>query len=264
VESEPEGAEDQTPDLPTASSEVAWEGSGLLPLRWLRTLAQALRPSRTTPAFAEATARRPAVFFALLTTLPLVLLEGIIPYTHRLRFGDVFGIRANGTTEEITLDVLWAMGASVLVTGAALLVWGASFVSLMSAFGRPAEDRAATPKTAALRAVLYGSWLIPMVSVYSLTPGARTGLLLSFTLWAIPGELSSTTATILFVVWVISSLWLFTWMRHVAERACGVPALQALFIVVIPLVAATLVEGIALGVLEPWMPTAAPPPAEPG
>jgi len=74
-------------DPASAAPPVAWEsGQGSVITRYFATLASAMSPVHTAPAFAHSEVA-PAVRFFLLSALPVAALSGVIPYTKTLMFG---------------------------------------------------------------------------------------------------------------------------------------------------------------------------------
>jgi hypothetical protein len=130
------------------------EGNALT--RYVRTLGSAFSPSRTAPAMAYP-GIRPALTFFWLSSLPLVLLAGIIPHTRTLQFGNMqvtlIGERLPAQAD-IALDVARAMGAQLVLSGVELACLLLPFVSLVAAY---APER----REAAARVVLYRFWLAP-------------------------------------------------------------------------------------------------------
>ncbi|MBX3250745.1 MAG: hypothetical protein KF901_26435 [Myxococcales bacterium] len=242
---------------------VALEGRGAWPIRWLRTIGQGLRPIHTAGSFARGGQLLAPLVFLLTTWLPLAFAQGIIPFTHTLRFGDRFGVERIGaaTDAEVHFDLLRAGGISLLVQTAVLVVMLASFVSLCRAYGHvpPGAVEVDEPlRRFALRGVLYRAFWLPL--------GGNFGLLFGLVLWGLP--LSVQPGFALELLLVISAgvpfVFAFVALRNIARRACGVGPLASLVVVIVPFVLAFLVEAVFLGdlhsgVLAPWLPTPSPP-----
>ncbi len=221
------------------------------------TILQGLRPFHCAPPLAGAGSVAPAWRFALLVTLPLTLLSGVIPFTHGLHFGSSFALEVEG---DALTDVARAVGIAALVGAASFGVLGASFVSLAGAFGTQRKG-GAPAKVAALRAVLFRSWLFPMAGLY--------GLPLMFMMWALPSMVDHPIVGTLLGLMVMIPLALLSLNLHGAARhACGCSHGSAILIAVLPVVLFCLVQLIFVGdppgtgILESWLPQIPPPPIE--
>lgn len=245
---------------------VALEGRGLWPVRWLRTLGQGFRPIQTAGSFARGSQLALPIVFLLTTWLPLAFLQGIIPFTHTLRFGDRFGVERIGqpSDAEVQFDILRAGGISLLVQSAVLTVMIASFVSLCRAYGHvpPGAVDAHEPlRRFSLRGVLYRAFWLPL--------GGNFGLLFGLVLWGLPASVEPGFALELLLAAAagVPFVFAFVALRNIARRACGVSPLVSLIVVIVPFVLAFLVEAVFLGdlhsgVLGPWLPTPTPSPPD--
>lgn len=261
---------DETPNV-TTSPEVALEGHGFVLVRWFRTFGQGFSPVRTGGGFARSTRLGPPIVFLFTSWLLLAFVQGIIPFTHTLRFGDRFGVQLLGdaTRDSITVDILRAGGISLLVQGAVLIAMIASFASLCRAYGHVPEGAAAEGNDAlrrfAVRAVLYRAFWLPLGGPW----GVPSGLVI----WGLPADLAVDGA--LGVVFAVALVILtggplmmaFVGLRHAARRSCGVAPLASFAVVAVPFVLAFVVEQVLIGeglggLLEPWLP-ALPPAPEP-
>ncbi|MFT5353291.1 MAG: hypothetical protein ACI9KE_000489 [Polyangiales bacterium] len=212
------------------------------------TLLQGFGPVRHAPALARSSALRPAVLFALLIGLPLTLASGVIPYTHLLTFGFSFSVTVR--EGNIALDVLRAMGLALIAMGASYCLLGAAFVSLCGAFGRSREG-AASPSRAALRTVLYRSWLAPFSSPFGL--GAM------LTMWALP-TLDGFAEYVFLAAMLVPFILLFISLHAAARHAAGCTPGMSLVVTLVPVLLFLLAQGLLVGdppgsgVLEPLMP----------
>lgn len=146
-------------DPTEASPPLPFEaGDGTALGRFFRTFGTAFYPWRSAPAFARP-GLKPAVQFFLLSSLPLILLSGIIPFTRTLWFADfkVF-IEGKPSTELIALDVARAIAVQVGLSTVELLSLLLPFTSLVAAYAPERKD-------AATRLVLYRFWLGPLAAL---------------------------------------------------------------------------------------------------
>lgn len=150
-------------DPSEAAPPLPWEQPALsFPARLLGTLATALTPVKSAPAFGR-DELQPALSFALITFAPLALLAGVIPYTKTMEFSGPFVIKLQGTPlpdhAAIVTDVV---RASLIGFALCLLQWAvftAPYVSLARAYGDPRR------RNVALRTMLYRGFLIPAQQV---------------------------------------------------------------------------------------------------
>ncbi len=207
-----------------AAPPMPWETSeGGALRRYFATLATALHPNTSAPAFARDDLRNAFRFF-LLSALPCAALSGIIPNTKTLLFGGSLQLIVQGhpTATQIALDVLIAM---LMQTGAFLLdmlAMGLPYTTLVRAY---APERRAV----AVRVLFYRSWLVPAAT------------LLFFTLmWCLPtppGNAPATEASpvvsFLLAIQFVMNLVLLISMRSGARLAAGVtPALSYVIVIV--------------------------------
>jgi hypothetical protein len=250
----------------TDSPEVALEARGFVIARWLRTLGQALHPIRSAGSFARSTRLAAPIAFLFTTWLPLAFLQGIVPFTHTLRFGDRFGVELIGSPSRdvIVLDLLRAGGLSLLVQGSVLVAMLASFASLCRAYGRvpegAAEDDTDGPlRRFAVRALLYRAFWLPL--------GGAFGVPSWLVYWGAPAESgASLWLAVALVTFAGGPLMMaFVSLRHAARRSCGVGPLASFAVVAVPFVLGFVVEQVLVGeglggVLEPWLPDVPPAP----
>jgi hypothetical protein len=231
---------------------IPWEDpeGGPVLRRMIDTLVLAVRPIITAPSFARP-AMGPAVRFALCTALPLALLRGVIPYTHTLRFGDTFGVATLGSpsTSLIVLDVMRAMGMSLLLVTAAWVALALPYVHLSRAYGTPLAG------AAALRVLLYRAWLLAVGGLAVGPNGAGYGLLFGVAAWALPAEpANSVVLLVLLIDGVVPLLLLLFAMRATARFGAGTGAFASFALTVLPFVLLFAVGGALLSLMEPWMP----------
>lgn len=230
---------DPLPPVPWADASLPWHR------RFLGTLGGALSPTRSAPGFLRGSWQK-GITFALLTALPLALLSGIIPFTHRLAFGGRFGVQLIGqpTGGEIALDVLQAAGVGLLLCAVKLVCLSVPFVSLTRAYGR--KDLESRP---AIQVMLYRAWLVPL--------GGHMGLLLHALLWSFPlslGPEPSEGVQILMEMVALLSLMILLWAMSGTARVAGAGPFASLIVAVVPFVAMFYLEPLTLAALSPWLP----------
>jgi hypothetical protein len=217
--------------------------------RYFGTLATALSPVRSAPAFARddlGAARR----FLLLTALPLALLSGIIPYTRTLLFEGNFSVRMVGapSASDIVLDLLLAMGVQLASTSIELLCLLLPFASLVRAYARPGRH------AAAMRAMYYRFWLMP---------GAA--MLFYLVIWALPAPDTAALAAqtpplgwvLVSFVRVLIPVLLFVAMGSTARLACGLGPFMSMLVVIVPVILWLLVEPLATMGIDQILPPSA-------
>lgn len=209
-----------------------------LPARFFATLGDAFRPARSAPTFVRASARS-GLSFALLTFLPLALLSGIIPYTHRLGFARSFSITmlSAPTASDIAVDLARAAGIGLLVALGMFSLLAVPYHSLSRAYG--SKDR----PPASLAVMLYRSWLIPL-----------GGTLSSVLVWSLPGEPTSGILVLIEVASVLPLLILISSMLSTARMASGVGPLASLVVVLVPFVLMMTVVPMGMQALAPLLP----------
>jgi hypothetical protein len=217
-------------DPAAAAPPLPWETSeGSLLHRFVGTLVSAMRPVQSAPAFARP-GLRPAIAFFVLSAVPLAALAGVIPNTKTLEFGSAFGVRLIGLPSEsdIALDVVLAMLLQLASFGVDFIALALPFTSLVRAYA-PVEQR-----PAALRVLLYRSWL---------APGAT--LLFFLGIWMLPGTTSKEPTlllTVLAVMQFVLNALLLVSMRATARLACGIGALLSFVVVAVPLLVCAMTQ----------------------
>ena len=215
----------------------------------LATMGQAFGPVRFSPSLAATSGVRSAKVFALFVSVPLMLISGLIPYTHLFHFGAAFSVEVDAGNH--TLDLLRAAGLGLLTVGLSYGFLGASIVSLAGAFGRGREGGNA-PKEAALRAVLYRSWLAPMVGVF--------GLPAMLAAWALP-SLDGALGIVLLVAMIGPFVLLFLNLHAAARYAAGCTMGASIVVTLVPVMLFLVVQLVLVGeppgtgVLQPLLPT---------
>jgi hypothetical protein len=224
---------------PTAGIEpLPWEQPDRPVLvRYLATLATALRPRRSAPAFAYDD-RPSALRFLLLSALPLAMLVGIIPHTRTLLFGGSFGVSVVGTPSAglVALDVARAAALQIVLTGIELACLALPFVSLVRAYGSPGRAHAA------LRVVLYRGWLVPFA-----------WLVFYVGTWALPAPAlplspdaePTSGLTVFHLMRDLIPLLLLLAMVATARLSCGLGPLISMVVVLIPALLFALVGPLA-------------------
>lgn len=218
-------------DPAAASPALPWEtlqGSGLQ--RFVRTLGSAFQPVHTAPAFARPGLRRPLSFF-LLSALPLAALAGVIPNTKTLMFGTACSVVVQGHPSPggIVLDVLTAMLIQVLLFTLDFAAIALPYTSLVRAYAAP--DR----RTAAVRVLLYRSWLAPFAA-----------LAYYLGVWILPGGDKPQEPTVLLPFLVLGQfilhMLILSAMRASARLASGIGAFLSFVVVAIPLTVFVFVQ----------------------
>jgi hypothetical protein len=211
-------------------------------VRFFATLASALRPLGTAPAFAHGEVG-PARSFALLTILPLALLWAIVPFTQTLLFGPTFSVSVIGeaSAAEIALDVARAIGLGLLLCTAQFLAIFLPYVSLTRAYAEKGH------RPAPVRAVLYRGFLLPLGAV-----------LFSIVFWAAPeGTPGEELQAIAALAQVIPLMLLFASLRASARMGGGTGPLMSLVVAIVPIVAMVMVQGLLEEALRPMRPAPA-------
>lgn len=223
---------------------IAWESedAGLM-RRVFGTLAAAFKPHRSAPSFAKEETSR-AWLFASLATVPLSMLRGVIPFTHTLRFGPDYQVSFIGspTGQEIAFDILQAMCTSLAIAAVAIGLGGFAYINLSKAFG---DERA--PK-AALRFLLYRSWLLPLAHT--------TGLTFGVGVWGFPDPPSEGLVSLTVIASTVPLLVYFVGSRATARLAGAVPPLASFAVTLIPIFLFGFVEMVLVQVAAPWLPAA--------
>jgi hypothetical protein len=232
-------------DPTEAAPPLPWEtAEGNAVTRFVATLGTAFKPTRSAPAFAKQELA-PALRFFALSTLPFVLLMGIIPHTRTLEFGNAaIALVGAPTQAQIALDVARAIGVQLVLSGLEFASLFFPFTSLVRAYAVP-ERRAA-----AARVVLYRFWL-----------GPSAALLVFLAIWLSPmsGSLAETDAIPLPIV-VASFVQLafhvlrFSAMWSAARLACGLSVGLALVVVLVPFLLHMMVMPLAAQGLESVLP----------
>jgi len=222
-------------DPTEAAPPIAWEQAGRsLPARYLATLASALSPRRSAPAFAHPDVRA-AQRFALLSAAPFALLAGIIPHTRSLLFKGNLQVEVlgNAGATEIALDVLRAAGIQLTVTLVELFALLLPFMSLVRAYA-PGKQHAAA------RVLYYRLWMRPF-----------TWLLLYAAVWLLPetapnapGPAMALLMTLDVLRALVAPVLLFIAMGATARMACGLGPVVSLVVVTIPAVLLFVVQGL--------------------
>lgn len=211
--------------------------------RYFGTLATALFPIRSAPAFASNDLRS-ALRFGLLTMVPLALLAGVVPHTRTLLF-EQLAIKLVGHPSEleIGLDVVRAMLVEGGLTAVRFGCLFLPYVTLVRAYA-PKERR-----NAAVLAMLYRGWLLPAGWVFYYVAG-----------WTLaPADAANTADP--------SALWFFVVAADLAARvlmmmtmgatarlACGLGPLMAFVVVIVPVFLQLLVDPLVTTAVEHLLP----------
>jgi hypothetical protein len=223
-------------DPTEAAPAIPWERTDRAGVaRYFATIATALRPIRSAPAFARDDVSS-ALRFMLLSAVPLALLAGVIPHTRTLLFEGEFQVRVLGTpdTAAIAVDVLRAMGVQLALSAVDLACLTLPFVSLVRAYA-PAR------RHAALRVMLYRGWLMP---------AALAIFYVAIWMLSVPSPASPDQAPpagwlVVFVVRAIVPVLLFVAMGSTARLACGLGPFLSIVLVIVPVLLLQLVNPLA-------------------
>lgn len=226
-----EAPEDVSPPMPFEDRELGYAS------RFLRTIAFAFLPSASAPALAMGSTR-PALVFAALTFVPLALLRGIIPYTHRVHFGPtgVVTVLPGTTSGALAVDVLTASLLSLAEVSTGILALLFCYVSLARALG------AAHVGVAAARTVLYRAFLVPVAGIPTL-PFVRYGLLWSLAEWLGP-DAASGYYDVAFIFACVPLVTFVLGLRKTSRLVLGVDTLPSLAVTLVPVLLAVLVGDV--------------------
>jgi hypothetical protein len=224
-------------DPTEAAPPLPWEREGVsLPVRFFATLATALRPVRSAPAFAHDNVPA-ALRFLLLSVLPLALLAGVIPHTRTLLFEGDFRVKLVGhpSSVGIALDVARAGLVEVGLTAVQLGCLLLPFLSLVRAYAHPQR------KHAALRVLCYRMWLLPAALLF-----------FYLAVWALPTPdpalLQQTPPMgwlLVLSVRLLGTVLLILAMSATARLACGLGPWMSMVVVMVPVMLLLLVEPLA-------------------
>lgn len=218
---------------------VPWEDrTRSLPGRFVATLADAFRPTRSAPSFATSSVGSALSFFTL-TFVPIALASGIIPYTRTLLFGaGAVEIVGHPSTNEIAIDVARAAGLGLLIEALKVLCLAVPYHSLSRAYA----SRGHPP--AALSAMLYRGWLVPAMPL----------LLYLFT-WPLSADsAASTSSAMISIASLLPLLVLLSSMLATARMASGVGPIASLIVVLVPFVVMMVCVQLGMETIAPWLP----------
>jgi len=212
-------------DPAAAAPPLAWEApKGSRVLRYFATLGSAFRPVQSAPAFARPDVG-PALTFFLSSALPMAALAGVIPYTKTLMFGSSMAITVQGhpSTSDIAADVVRAMLIQLGLFTLEFAALALPFTSLVRAYAEEAK------RPAALRALLYRSWLLPAFA-----------LLMFGVLWVLPGGATPKSPSpwypLVGMIQLTFYALLVVSMRATARLACGITPLLSFVVTAVPFV----------------------------
>jgi hypothetical protein len=240
-------------DPTEASPPLPFEaGDGTALGRFFRTFGTAFYPWRSAPAFARP-GLKPAVLFFMLSSLPMILISGIMPHTRTLWFaaGEIV-VQGTPTQQMIALDVARAIGVQVGLSAVELLSLLLPFASLVAAY---APER----KEAAIRLVLYRFWLGPAAAL--LGQAAAWSLPLAVATAPLePGEMLP--APIMIAAIAQAALRVFQLLALIATSrlACGLSVPMSLVVVGVPIVLQLLVVPLSSHAVDQILPQSPPPP----
>lgn len=214
-------------DPTEAAPPIPWELPELgFSARMLRTLATAMSPVRTAPAMGRDEVG-PALWFALLTFVPLALLVGVIPFTKTLMFAGPFKITLQGSPDPnaIVIDVLRASAIGFVASLTQWLVFATPYVSLVRAYSDPKR------RNVPMRAMLYRAFLLPLQQVIFF------GLA-----WAMLNESSNASqAAFLMLPSLVPLVLMLSTMWSVARLGSALGPILSFVVVIVPVTLAQFV-----------------------
>lgn len=222
-----------------AAPPIPWEdASASLIKRFFGTLASALRPNASAPAFARDDLARPRSFWAL-SFLPLAVLSAIVPSTHTLLFGPSLAVSVVGGADQATvaIDVVRAVGIGILVSLVALIALALPYVSLARAYAEKGYEGAP------LRVVLYRAFLLPLSQV-----------LLYLVVWSLPRDPSELAGLMAAAAQMLPLVLLFWALRSTARMASGVGPFASYLAAIVPFVVMVFAQELLGRAIAPLMP----------
>lgn len=226
-------------DPSAAAPPIPWEDprAGAL-ARFFGTLATALRPTVSAPAFARAEVG-PARSFCALSFVPVALISAIVPATHTLLFGPAFAISVvrGADPTAVAIDLARAVGIGALVSLVALIALAVPFVSLTRAYAEKGYHQAP------LRAVLYRAYLLPLSQVF-----------LHLAMWSAPADPGELTQIVAATAQMLPLVLLFWSLRATARMASGVGPLASYLTAILPFVVMVLAQEFVGRALAPLLP----------
>jgi hypothetical protein len=241
-------------DPTEASPPLPFEaGDGTLLGRYFRTFGTAFYPWRSAPAFARPGLKRAILFFAL-SSLPLIMLSGVIPHTRTLLFAaGAIVVQGAPTPEAIAFDVVRAIVVQLGLSAIELFSLLLPFASLVAAY---APER----KEAAIRLVLYRFWLGPLAALVGYA--AEWSLPVSF-FTSVDEMTQKLPPAIMIAALVQPTLRVFQLLAMIAvsRLACGLSVLMSLVVVGVPIALQLLVMPLSSHVADRLLPQAEKPPA---
>ncbi|UJR83817.1 hypothetical protein [Sandaracinus amylolyticus] len=206
-------------DPASAAPPIAWEDtSRSAPARFVATLASALRPVSSAPAFARSGVGAAWLFFAL-SFVPLALASEIVEMTSTLLFGAMqVEVIGGADASAITIDVARAMGLGLVLSSVQLAAFALPYVSLARSYAP-----SSAPPDAPLRVVLYRAFLLPLGTVA-----------VSLLFWMSPADPHvDTFLTIKGLLVVVPLALLFVSLRSTARMASGVGPIASFVVVIV-------------------------------
>jgi hypothetical protein len=214
---------------------VPWEDSSRgLASRVFGTFADVFRPTSAAPALVHG-GLRPALWFALATTLPFIAVFSAVEYTHTLAVAPGFVVQVFGrpSATTVALDVCGAILVGIVIELGELALLAAPFITLSRAYGLPERWRASA------RLFLYRAWLSPVLSVVALAVSLSV----------------SEVAPMAYLVWLlVPRLAMLFSMRATARVACGTTALASWLVVGVALGVHLFGQPLLLRAMEPALP----------
>jgi hypothetical protein len=240
-------------DPTEASPPLPFEaGDGTLLGRYFRTYGTAFYPWRSAPAFARP-GLRPALLFFALSSLPMILLSGVMPHTRTLWFaaGTII-VQGSPAPDVIAFDVARAILVQLGLSAVELLSLLLPFASLVAAYAPERKD-------AAIRLVLYRFWLGPFAGLIG--QAAAWTLPLSVVTDAIdPTQMLPAPIMIAAIVQAVLRVFQLLALIAASRLACGLSVPLSLVVVGVPIILQLLVMPLAGHGVDRLLPPSQDPP----
>jgi hypothetical protein len=219
-----------------AAPPIAWEQRDRnVVARFFATLATALQPLASAPAFARSGVG-PAIRFWLVTFVPLALLSRIIDFTRLHYFVDrLILVVGTPSDAETAVDVGRAIALGALVSVVAVLALALPYVSLIRSYSARGSRL-----DAPVRLLLYRSFLVPLASVIN-----------GVGIWLLPVDPDVAAFTLVQIAAVIPLVLLFSAMRATARMATGLGPVLSLATAIVPLMVMLIGQQFLIDALTP-------------
>lgn len=240
-------------DPTEASPPLPFEaGDGTLLGRYFRTYGTAFYPWRSAPAFARPGLKRALLFFAV-SSLPMILISGVMPHTRTLWFAAwTIIVQGAPTQDAIAFDVVRAVLVQLGLSTVELLSMLLPFASLVAAYAPERRD-------AAIRLVLYRFWLSPLAALIG--QAAAWSLPLSVLTAVDPTQTLPIPIAVAALAQPALHVFRLLGMIAVSRLACGLSPLMSLVVVGVPFVLQMLVMSLSGVATDRLLPPVQDPPA---